>query len=641
MTLASGADVKIGDYEFVLLDAEGQPGYEYVPQSLYSNEQAIQGLEGAKTANPNVLIWTLDDFAGGAETKYFNDIIPDTYWYGKANPRVRGAVTSPPTREQTTVTLTATSPTEWHTTKIAGKIWAGAGRDVFYSSDSGVTWAQHNTTALFGAGYSINGMTHDGNLPWVTASNGTTRKVVRIDSTTASTTAVSDVTSTARSYGMAMLEGKIYLWTGGALYEYNSQETLPLTHADQAVNATLSNKVHQPHTATPSTFNAGMTGSDNSVLYFTSSNGTTLVYEYKYNAATNVFAGRKIWEPSEGFTAKHIAYAMGVVYLLGDYGDQVALFGMSLINREPLFLSYVGQAYSSEAGGTLTPRALTGTYGSAVMGAVDDGTTTYHFIYDAEIDSLSELDQRAISSDGTTYHMTTVGKKRLAFANTASTTGRVNRWLQDFDTPAGSWGLVSTAHHLNYPYDEKVLFSLQVVQDPSIVAGTVQVEYQIDESGSWVNAGTTSAGVKYTNLPISTSSSTVKFRHIRLRLTGANGARLFNCTVRSYINAYQEVWNLKVLLSDEVPGRGDRPTFRQADSNVLRSYLQDLVDDRNVVAFRDGTISTLQSDTENVGYKLKTVVVEFPSDRTGLSTTRLHNNRFHVADLVLRSTAPN
>jgi len=35
--------------------------------------------------------------------------------------------------------------------------------------------------------------------------------------------------------------------------------------------------------------------------------------------------------------------------------------------------------------------------------AVDDGTTTFHFIYDAETDSLSELDQRTISADGTTY----------------------------------------------------------------------------------------------------------------------------------------------------------------------------------------------------------------------------------------------
>src|SRR5881396_1928075 len=100
----------------MLTEDTQDPGYLYVPESLYSDENTVQGLEGTKTANPNVLVWTIDDFAGGAETKYFNDIIPDTYWYGKANPRVRGSVTSPPTQAQTTVTLTATSPTEWYKT---------------------------------------------------------------------------------------------------------------------------------------------------------------------------------------------------------------------------------------------------------------------------------------------------------------------------------------------------------------------------------------------------------------------------------------------------------------------------------------------------------------------------------------------
>jgi len=735
--LASGGDLKIGAYEFFLFDDGSQPAYTYNPESLYSEEQGIQGLEGTKTANPNVLVWTIDDFAGGGETKYFSDIIPDVYWFGKCNPRIRGSVTSPPTQAQTTVTLTATSPTEWYTTKVQGNIWAGAGRDVFYSSDSGVTWTQHGPAALFAAGYNVNGMCHDGDKPWVSASNGTTRRVVRIDSTTASTTAVSDVTSAARTFGMAWLEGKVYLWTGGQLYEYDAQATLPITHRDITSNANPANKVYAPATATPTSFNAGIVASDTSVVFFTASGGQTLVYEYKYNAATNVFVGRKIWEPSEGFNATKIAYSMGVVYLLGDYGDQTALMGMSLINREPLFLSTVGLPYSSDVGGTLTPRALAGSYGSSVIGACDDGTTTYYFVYDAEIDSFSELDQRTIAADGTAYAVATVGKKRLSFANTASTTGRVNRWNQDLETPAGGWGLTTVAHHINFPYDEKVLFSIQVVQDPSITAGTIQVEYRIDEetgleqivtltgfdgtdsfkltydgsesaafvrgtnataaaiqtalrtltgdtgltvsgttdagpftvtfsdtvtpkvlsvtspSGctgsvsqeeSWRNGGTTSAGVKYTNFAVSTGASTVKFRLLRLRLTGASGARLFNVTARAYINAYQETWRLRLRLDKESAGLNNRPSFRQVSAGTLRSYLQTLVNDRNVVTFLDGTISDFRSGTVDKGYQSKTVVVEFPKNSAGITTIKVGGQPptfHHVAEVVLRSTAPN
>jgi len=628
----------------MLLNDGTQPGYLYNPESLYSNELDIQGLTGTKTANPNVLVWTIDDFAGGGEVKYFSELIPDTYWYGKANPRIRGAVTSPPTSAQATANLTLTtgSATEWYTTKVGGKLWAGANRDIFYSSDSGVTWTKYGTS--FAAGMVIQGMTHDGNLPWVTASDGTTRRCVRLHTDLSTlTTAVSDVTSAARSFGMALLEGKVYMWTGGALYEYDTQGTLPITHRDVTSNANPANKVYSPATAIPTagTFNAGIVASDTSIVYFTASGGQTLVYEYKYNAATNVFVGRKIWEPAEGFTARQIAYSMGVVYLLGDMGDQAALLGMSLINREPLFLSTVGMPYSSEVAATLTTRALAGSYGSSVIGAFDDGTTTYYFVYDAEIDSFSELDQRTIAADGTAYAMATAGKKRLSFCNKADTAGRVNSWKQDNDTPAGGWGLVTTAHHINFPYDEKVLFSIQVVQDPSIAAGTVQVEYQIDESGSWVNVGTTGAGVKYTNFAVSTGSSTIKFRLLRLRLTGASGARLFNVTARAYINAYQETWRLRLRIDKET-AKLNRPTSRSVSAGALRSYIKTTVSNRNVVTFQDGTISDVKSGTADTGYKSDTVVVEFPRETAGLTTVRSADGSYHhVAEVVLRSIAPN
>ena len=71
----------------------------------------------AKTANPNVLLWTYDDFAGGGENKFYSDTIPDTYWKGNANPRVRGSITAPPATATDTDTLarppTSGSPTRW------------------------------------------------------------------------------------------------------------------------------------------------------------------------------------------------------------------------------------------------------------------------------------------------------------------------------------------------------------------------------------------------------------------------------------------------------------------------------------------------------------------------------------------------
>jgi len=638
MTIPGGGDVSIGGYVFDLDDSVENP-YQHVYESLYSDTTQVFGKD-ANTANPYVLIWDNDDFAGGAETKYFNKLIPDNYWYGKANPRIRGSVQSVPAQAQATTTLTTGSPTEIHVTQVAGKLWYGVNRDVFYSSDSGATWSQWNSTSFFGAGYVINGMTNDGNYPWVCASNGTTRKVSRIDSTTTSTTAVSDVTTAVKTFGMAMLEGKIYLWTGGSLLEYNALSTLPITHRDLASGTNAANKVHSPFTDTPAgTFFAGICSSDNSIFYFISGGGSTFVFEYKYNAATNIFVGRPVWNTGLGFTARKIAYSQGVLYLLGEYGDQAALYGMSLTDREPYLLSYIGQQYGAN-GVTLTPRALAPSYGSQALLAVDDGTTTYHFIYDAETDSLSELDQRTISADGTCYAMTTYGNRRLSFANKADTTGRINRWNQDYDTPTGAFELVTTGWDFDYPIDNKKLFGLEVVQDPSIAAGTISVAFQLDENGTWITtdyngaAMTTGAGVKYTSFQVSGPSTQRDFRVLRLRIQGASGARLLSLRARAYVNSFQEMWRLAL----KARGSEERPRNAPIKAETVRDQINTLATAKNVVAFLDGTRYPRRG-ADTAGYTTHTVVVEFPRDG-GTFTNRANGKREGSVEVVLRSIQP-
>ena len=94
---------------------------------------------------------------------------------------------------------------------MGGRLWAGAGRDLFYSDD-GVTWSKHNGTALFGAGYDIDAMTNDGAA--MGQRDERLRSTKRLPTTTTSETAVTDFASTERLFGMGMLEGQIYTWTG-------------------------------------------------------------------------------------------------------------------------------------------------------------------------------------------------------------------------------------------------------------------------------------------------------------------------------------------------------------------------------------------------------------------------------------------
>ena len=484
MTLKSGADVKIGAYEFFLDDTAQEP-YSHVLVSLYSDSQKIPGMD-ATTADPNVLPWPYDDFAGGTENKYYSELIPDTWWYGNANPRVRGSITAPP----------------------------------------------------------------------------------------------------------------------------------DTTH-----------KVHQPFAAA-GTY-AGIAASDNSIVYFTASNGTTEVFEYRFSSATNSFIPRPIWKPSPGFTGRYLICTMGVYYVLGDYVDQAAIFGMSSINREPLFLSYVGQAFGANGVG-LTPTSLAPSYGTSVLIGMTDGTTNYYFVYDAEIDALTPLDQQTVASEGSQLAIVTYKNRRVAFACPASTAGKPRYWKQDFDTPTRSWEWVSSAWNVGYPMDEKLLFGFEVVCDPTIAAGTIQVLYQIDESGTWVSAGTTVAGVKYTNIDI--SASNVKYRNLRMRMLSTNGARCFSMTARNYINSYQEIWRLVVKMRDENPN--DRPRTRQAKAARLRTWLNELAKNKNVVTFLDGRV-----DPTKGKFSTNRVVVEFVP-RGGQRIARAQGHYEGAAEIQLRSTVP-
>lgn len=620
MSLASGADVSIGGVEFDLEWSADEP-YAQNFESLYSDTQQIIGLD-AQTANPNILLWSHDDWAGGAENKYYSEEIADSYWYGNANPRIRGSVTSVPDTGGSTGTLATGSATEWHVVQTGGKIWAGANRDLFYSTD-GMAWSQWNSTSLFASGYTIHGITHDGYFPIVWADNGTTVKITKVTSTTTSTAFVSDITNSFRTYGAAMLEGSIYFWTGKQLLQFDSTATLPITYA------AATHAVHTPFDAAATgTYNAGIAASENSIVYFTAAAGASHVFEYRYAASTDSFVPRPIWTPSIGFTASHITASMGVIYVLGDWGDQAALFGMSMVNREPLFLSYVGQAYGGN-GATITPRGLTPSYAAQVLMAIDDGTTTYLFVYDAEIDSISQLDTLAIATHGTTYAVRTFKNRRLSFGNKADTTARFRYWKTDFDTPTGAWELISSAYHIGYPMDEKILTGFQVVQDPTIAAGTVQVYYQIDESGSWVNAGTTAAGVKYTELDL--SGSNVKYRILRTKLVGASGARLFSLTSRSYVNAYQRTWRLVLKLNDDTdatrPSNRKLPGWKQADA------LTTLATTKSIVTFING--APYPPEVKPGDYNTHTVVVEFP--RYG--GIRLKGNKLKgqgSAEIILR-----
>src|SRR3990167_1259108 len=174
--LPSGADVKIGAYEF-MLDREDPDPYVHFYESLYSDRNEIDGSPGKFTANPNFLLWKFDDWSGGENTKYYMPQDPTSYWYGNVNPRIPGAITSPPTRTATTgLTATTAAPEKLILVSAAGTLWLLANRQAFYSTN-GTSWTAHANNALGAASDMMTAACSTGDEIWYSSYNGANRSV--------------------------------------------------------------------------------------------------------------------------------------------------------------------------------------------------------------------------------------------------------------------------------------------------------------------------------------------------------------------------------------------------------------------------------------------------------------------------------
>lgn len=593
MPLPSGADVKIGTREFRLADGLVDDPYEYATE----------------ITDTDLFIWDMDDWSGGEGQKYLDVERPDRYWFGQANPRTPGSITSPPDRTQSSALTTSATPERAvFAVDGSGNLWLFVNRQAFYSTN-GTTWTAHPSNPIFGAGYQISAATGVGNKVWVSASDGTTRQVLEIDTST-STTAVSDVTG-KKFIGMTQRGGWVFGWTGKNLLRYNSQATLPITQGAR-------HKVYTPFTDTlPSTYYGGAVTSDRSVLLLYSTEGAAVVHEFRRGRGVDV------WH-LPGLTGKAITHRNGIVYVLTQSNGIVQLHGMGVKTRQSFTLvDRVG-----EGDGVTTAVALAPGYGNTILILATNGTIDFIYVYDPETDAISQLDQRAQSDAGAADALVTYKDKRIS-AHFSSTTTKTNAWGLDTATPSSSWQVVSPAWDMGEPYSEKQLLGVHVVQDPTISSGTATVYYQDDEDGVWTSMGSTTGGSKHTYIDIATSN--VRARTFRFRVDGTNGCRVYSIAPRFRVASYEEVWRLVVKITDE-HATAARPRSRSARAQTLRGYLRNLFTAKEAVTFLDGRRYQLEGG-DGVGVSTHTVVLD-SLDEFITSTGE------GVAAVVLRSTTP-
>jgi hypothetical protein len=626
MALPSGADVKIGSYEFMLDQDNDAGAYQHAFETLGSDTQAIDGSPGKRTGNPSVLLWRVRDWSAGSGKKFYDVNDPGSYYDDvSSNPRIPGQVQSRPDVAAGTG-LTATSIAAGNTRFAYGQgsLWLFANRQAWYSTD-GLAWTAHPSNPIFPASYNTYSAAGVRDEVWVCGWDGTTRRILKVTQAT-TTQAVSDVTG-PRFLGMAELGGYIYGWTGRNLLRYSAQATLPITQARK-------HKVALPYNDNPTgSFVGDMCASENAVYYMISYNGDAVIFQYKQHRPF------PIWQLPAGFTAKSICYNMGTLYCVGQFGGiagattgRISLLGMNVSSRQwfhladfkPLVLQ--GQAQLATS--------VSPSYGAQVLVTCQTATTNYMAVYDAELDAISELDNSAVATSSNDSSATFLNKRVFAFIN--GTTISTKAYAEDQNTPTSAWTNDSAAHDIGYPMDEKTLLGFHVLQDPSIATGTVTVSYQLDEDGSWTAAGTTAGASKHTYFTVSTNAATKKFRQLRIRMVGANGCRVYSVTARCYINTYQEVWKLRLKMLDEKASDG--PSSRRFPAWKLRDFLLTTAAAKNVVAFLDGKRYPKKGGTGEAGPggtpASVDVVIEYPIDSI------VNDQSEGSMEVVLRSVVP-
>lgn len=635
--LRSGADLSIDGTEYMLATdlGPGEEAYTHMWENVTPDQGKVAGAE-EESPNNSLRFWKMNSWLAGEGLDFYSENQPNRYLYARANTRVPGAIQSPPVRTAMDTETTSATPTAGWFVAAGSRLWFFGARNGFWHT-TGNTWTENTAVATaVGASGSITGVTYDGDDPIIAITTSTgVRRLYRVTNTT---TVVQLTTSTGAGVvtfkALAMVEGQIYCFTGGVVYRYNSTDdnsgagSIPFTQI--GFTDTTESDVYRMFKDTPagSIYHDAAAG-ETSAFFLKGGDGHAVIHEFKNDVSGQTSTGRPIWKMPNGFTAQYITVSLGILYVVGQFNGRCALFGMSTVNRQPLFLGYFG-----EDRGVTNIRYIAPSYGAQVMIGADDGTTSYNFIYDAEEDAFSELDERTISADGTLLAGVTWKDKRIT-ASFSSTTLKFNSWAHDKTTPANGFEFESAMWDFGRPEDQKTLFGIQVQQDPSL-SGTVSVYYQDDEDGVWTLAGTTSSGVasNYINVaePTAGTAATVKFRQLRIRLVGSGACRVFSVTPRVYVNALQEVWRLVIDLRNQA-GQTRRPSNRTVSGQKLRVALNALVRSKVVSVFKDGRQFSKKSNTENEGYTTHVVVTEFPQD----SIDSQSESRMTV---ILRSVSP-
>jgi hypothetical protein len=592
--LATGAHVKIGTKEFRLAFGGQEAPYAY----------------SLNPTGEEVSFWLWDDWVGGEGNDAFDPNDPTVYDKGLTNPRVPGTLTSPPARSSAaTATLSPVPNTALHAI-AGGRLYviteavSSTATSYWYYTTDLATPDEKADSGWHSAIDKITAVTSDGADIYLAGFDNATedfeiRQIRGVDASTSNIRNYTGTGNTSPIVGMGVLGNQLYYFNGNKLFYRKISDG---TGATQQVARTLFSGAGS--LTINSNWWAGMVSGDGALYFFNATEGKSTVYEARRNGAVN-----EMWNMPSGFTAKDIVYQSGSIVLVGEYSGSAALFGMSTVARQPIFLGFI------RYGDSVNPYILGTGYGSEVLiSEKNTNTAAKQFIYDIGQDQLSQLDTITHTS-GSIWSVGTFLNKRFALVEDGQDLTVYSWGIDDVPSTTVDGRMESGAWDMELPEDEKQLDGIHVLSNANATK-QVTVYYQDNEDGTWTSAGTAVTGF-HNYLAVSDANSTVKFRTLRLRIDTVAGAKVYGVSVRYRVNTYEEAWELLLDLTDEVID-DTRPRRKRDSQNKgwqLRDYIRDIADNKTVVTFLDGAKYPQDAGDDPNKYSTHTVVIDIPVDR--------------------------
>lgn len=599
-----GAHVKIGDYVLMLDEKGTADHYNHHWETILADQQTIPGRPGKRNVRQEKLLWDFDDWSGGEGNRIYYPDDPTVYLRSDgANGRIRGQLTGRPARVSTTVAVSDKSK-QCFLANAAGLVWVLGDDKVFYSSDYGVSFTGHAQNAAPTITGDITAVAGSEDYLYVSSYSGTTRYLYRVDSSTCVEVITGGSATTVPFMGMDVFNGYLYGWTGRRLFEYQVNNTLPLTAAQYK-------KVYDTGTdvTVGSTYYGDVVAGDTSLFMFLGTAGRSKVYEYHRGA------GAPLWKLDYGFTVKSLVHQGGILYAAGHYGGdgagngRGAMYALPLDSLRELFIGWFRKDSAF-----LQMQQACGSYGKQIM--VAGAFTGRVFIYDAEMDAISLLDDLPFDFGDSPQlkigSLLTFGPKRLAAVYSPGSAGgtsgnyTVYGWSDDEPGVRESGIAMPTMESgtwdYDFPQERKILVGFHVTFVPLSAGQTIDISYNLDGNG-WVSltqitsttdnsatgGGKASEGRVF--LPVSTGAATKKFYNMKFRVDGAGTAVLppiiYGAVPESSLLAKVEIWDLVVRVADE-DQLDARPSSRAIAGEDIRTYLETLVQNQAIVTFLDG-----------------------------------------------------